>query len=152
MATVHLRHKEHEGLVFGDGEDSIKFGLRGGFAPGEVIVDTDHPWYPELMRREGHLLEEVTKGPKKVYVSPIDPDIEYGSRAELEAALQAAADDGDALAVAWLQQHGSAPSKSLGRMNRNELLEVAALNGVTFAEDEPTKKVILEALKAAGIE
>lgn len=105
---IRLRHKESEGLQFGP-ESEIKFGVRGGFPPGITVVDEDHPLYDRLWELEGANLEVVDEsGPAKVYVSPIDPEREFKSRASLLSHIRAAAKKGNALAVAWLDANAKA--------------------------------------------
>lgn len=107
MALVRIRHKELEALTFGPGGDDefgiIQFGPKGGFAPGEVVIDEDHPLYDELWAREGAQLEVVTDGPPKVYISPIDSS-EFPSRAALLSHVRNAAKAGDELALAWIKR------------------------------------------------
>lgn len=104
--TVHLRHKQSEGLAFGPNNE-LQFGVRGGFAPGEIIVEEDHPLLELLIELEGDNLEVVPEddGPVKVYVSPLDPDKEYKTRAGLVGAMRKAAKDGNAIADLWLRDN-----------------------------------------------
>lgn len=51
MARIHLRHRESEGLQYGPNGE-IKFGVRGGFAPGEFIGDDDDPLVQAVMAAE----------------------------------------------------------------------------------------------------
>lgn len=112
MAPIRIRHKEFEGLTFGPGDDveygTIQFGVKGGFPPGEAIVDEDHPLWDDLWRREGANLEVVSDGPAKVYVSPIDPSLEFPSRPALLNSIRIAAQTGDPVAVAWLRRNADA--------------------------------------------
>lgn len=106
---VRLRHREYEGLRFGPDND-IVFGIRGGFAPGEVEISTDHPLYEELWRIEGASLEVVdTSGPPRIYVSPIDPTREFKSKEAMLAHVRETAAGGSALARMWLEQNNIAP-------------------------------------------
>jgi hypothetical protein len=71
--TVHLRHPEHEGLSFGPNNE-IQFGLKAGFAPGEVFVDVDHPLYQKLRELEPTLVEVTASGQTTVFGCPIHQD------------------------------------------------------------------------------
>ena len=101
MAFVKLRHKTLEGLKFGPNSE-IKFGLAGGFAPGELVIDDQDPLYSLLWELEGPNLDVVPDGPARVYASPIEPGREFNSQAGLLAHVNAAAKKGDELAKAWL--------------------------------------------------
>jgi hypothetical protein len=102
--TQHLRHTQYEGLSFGP-ENEIQFGIKGGFPPGEIVISEDHPLYDELWAAEGPYLEVVddAKG-AKVYVSPIEPDREFKSKAAMVASVRAAAKAGNSMARMWLEQ------------------------------------------------
>jgi hypothetical protein len=100
---IKLHHKEAEGLVFGP-ESEIKFGIRGGFEPGFTVVDEDDPLLPLLLATED--VEVVNEaGPARVYVSPLDPDKEFKSKAALMSHIRSAAKAGDPTAVAWLERN-----------------------------------------------
>lgn len=106
MTVVKLRHKESDGLTFGPNGE-LQFGIKGGFLPGELEVDTDHPLYARLWELEGGFLEEVGKGPAKVYVDPLGSDTEFPSRQALLAHVRAEAKAGNSLAIAWLEANGT---------------------------------------------
>lgn len=90
MAKIHLRHPEWEGLVFGDGPDAIKFGLRGGFKPGDAYVDEDHPLLPALLERHpAILIVQPDAGPAKTWLCPIHLDREFKTRSALISHLRA---------------------------------------------------------------
>lgn len=101
MALVKLRHKTLEGLKFG-ANNEIKFGLAGGFQPGELIIDDQDPMYPLLMELEGPNLDVIPDGPPARYMSPIEPGREFASKQGLIAHVTAAAKKGDELAKGWL--------------------------------------------------
>lgn len=103
---VKLHHKLYDGLAFG-AESEIQFGMRGGFEPGYLVIDEEHPLYDALWAAEGANLEVVDEtGPARVYVSPLEPDREFKSRPALLAHIRAAAKKGNKLAIAWLEANG----------------------------------------------
>jgi hypothetical protein len=106
--AVTLHHTQLEGLHYG-ANDEIVFGLKGGFAPGEWSGPTDHPLYDALWAAEGSFLEVVDKsGPAKVYVSPLDPSLEFKSRQAMLAHVREAGRSGSAMAQMWLEQNAKA--------------------------------------------
>jgi hypothetical protein len=105
---IHLRHTQYEGLSFGP-DNEIQFGIKGGFAPGEIVISDDHPLYDELWAAEGPYLEVVSdEKAAKVYVSPLDPEREFKSKAALIAHVRAEAKNGNSLARMWLEQNNVA--------------------------------------------
>lgn len=81
---IKLRHPRYEGLTFGDGADAIRFGLRGGFAPGTVILDEDDHRIPALMAAEPDIVIEREVGePAREYLCPLHPDATFKTRAAL---------------------------------------------------------------------
>lgn len=101
MPTIKLRHTAYEQLSFG-ANNEIQFGPKGGFDLGEVVIDTDHPLYDALWAAEGPFLEVVNTRKNTVYVSPIDEDLEFTSKAALTAHIKAEAKKGNAVAIAIL--------------------------------------------------
>jgi len=139
MTAIRLRHKELEGLYFGP-DNEIIFGIRGGFPPGETVVDDQHSLYAKLWELEGANLEVVGEGVAKVYVSPIDPALEFPSRAALLASIRREAATGDAIAVAWLARNGDVDDEPDDDDDEESLVRAAFGDPEPSEVDEPPVK------------
>lgn len=138
MSKKHLRHKLHEGLSFGP-DNELQFGVKGGFAPGEIIVDEDHPLYDQLIELEGSQLEEVSEGPTKVYSDVLGTDAEFPSKQALMAHVRAQAKAGNALAIAYLEANGNEKDKAALDENA-DATEDSTTGGIVVRDSVPLKK------------
>lgn len=134
MALVTLHHKTLEGLQFGPNNE-IKFGLAGGFPPGDLIIDDGHPLYPLLMELEGPNVDVIPDGPAKTYMSPIEPGREFNSQAGLMAHVTAAAKKGDELAKGWLLRMKKKPDGLPATPELNDAEIAAALASDVSSDD-----------------
>lgn len=87
---IRLRHRQFEGLVFGpNSETAIRFGIRGGFAPGEALVDEDDPLVARLLAEDPDVEIVRADGPRQVFVCPDHPDQEFKTKGSLLAHMKA---------------------------------------------------------------
>lgn len=87
MAKITLQHPRYEGFVFGQNNE-IRFGLRGGFAPGYAIVDEDDPLVTALLEAEPEVVVVQPAGPTQVFLCQTHPDKEFRTKNALLAHLR----------------------------------------------------------------